>query len=69
MQKCDFNLIEITLLRGYSPVSILHICNKTPTFGEDIWGTASLYFSKYTDYNIEVVSKQVKNSLKYISAL
>lgn len=50
MQKCDFNLIEITLLRGYSSVSILHTCSKTPTFGEDIWGTASLYFSKYTDY-------------------
>ena len=46
MQKCDFNFIEITLLRGYSSVNMLHICSKTP-FLEILWGIASVYRIKY----------------------
>ena len=58
MQKCDFNFLEITLLHGYSFVIILHICSRMHFFREHIWGTASLYCSKYI--NIVVLSKQVK---------
>ena len=50
MQKFDFNFIEITPLHGYSSVNILYICTRTPFFRENILGTASLYRSKYRDY-------------------
>ena len=51
MKKRDFNFIEITILHGYCSVHILHVCSKTFFFREQSWGTASLYRSKYRDYN------------------
>ena len=57
MQKFDFNFIEITLLHGYSSVNILYIFSRTSLFRERIWGTASLYLSKYGIINVEGLSK------------
>ena len=57
MQKCDFNFIEITLLRGYSSVNMLHICSRTP-FLENTSGELLLYIVLNIEaINIEVLSK------------
>ena len=47
IQERDYNFIEITLLHGYSLLGMLNICSRTPFL--DIWGTASVYRSKYRD--------------------
>ena len=69
MQKCDFNLTEITLLYGYYSVNILHICSRTP-FLDKTSGKLLLYIVLNIEViNVEVLFKQVKNCLKYISVL
>ena len=57
MQKCDFS--------QYSSVNMLHICGRTP-FLEKASGELLLHIVLI---NVEVLSKQVKNYLKYISIL
>ena len=49
MQKCDFNVIEITLLHVYSSINMLHIYSRTP-FLENADGELLLYII----LNIEV---------------
>ena len=67
MQKCDVSFIEITLLHGYSSVNMLHICSRT-LFLENTSGELLLYIVLNIEViNVEVLSKQVKNCLKYIS--
>ena len=56
MQKGDFS--------QYWSVNMLHICSRTP-FLESTFGELLLHIV----LNIEVLSKQVKNYLKYISIL
>ena len=69
MQKCDFSIIEITLLHGYSSVSMLHICSRAP-FLENTFGELPLYkVLNRAVINVEVLFNQVKNCLKYISIL
>ena len=61
MQNCDFSFVEITLLDGYSPADMLHICSKTP-FSENNSGELLLYIvPNIKVINVEVLSKQVKN--------
>ena len=61
MQKCDFN--------QYSSVNMLHICSKTP-FLENTFGGLLLHIILNMEViNIEVLSRLVKNYLKYISML
>ena len=61
MQKCDFN--------QYSFVNMLHIWSRMP-FLEITFGELLLHIVLNTKViNIEVLSKQVKNYLKYISVL
>ena len=61
MQKCDFN--------QYSSVNMLHICSRTP-FLENTFGELLLHIVLNIEViNIEILSKQVKNYLKYISIL
>ena len=61
MQKCDFN--------QYSFVNMLHICGRTP-FLENTSGELLLHIILNIEViNIDVLSKQVKNYLKYISIL
>ena len=60
MQKCDFNFIEITLLRGYSSVNMLHICSKT-RFLEITSGELLLCIVLNIELkNAEDISKQVE---------
>ena len=69
MQKSDFNFIEITLLNGYSFVNMLHTCSRAP-FLENTSGELPLYIVRNIEaINVEVLSKLVKNCLKYISML
>ena len=69
MQKSDFNFIEITLLNGYSFVNMLHTCSRAP-FLENTSGELPLYIVLNIEaINVEVISKLVKNCLKYISML
>ena len=66
MQKCDFNLIEITLLHGCPSVNILHICSRTP-FLENTSGKLLLYIVLNIEaINIEVLSKQVNTFSNFI---
>ena len=61
MQKCDFNL--------YSSVNMLHDCSRTP-FLENTSGELLLHIVLIIEViNVEVLSKQVKNYLKYNSIL
>ena len=61
MQKWDFS--------QYSPVNMLHICNRTP-FLKNISGELLLHIVLNIEViNVEVLSKQVKNYMKYISML
>ena len=61
MKECDFN--------QYSSVNMLHICSKTP-FLENTFGELLLHIVLNIEViNIEVLSQQVKNYLKYISIL
>ena len=61
MQKCDFN--------QYSSVNMLHICSRTP-FLENTFGELLLHIVLNIEViNIEVLCKQAKNHLKYISIL
>ena len=61
MQKCDFNL--------YSSVNMLHDCRRTP-FLESTSGELLLHIVLIIEViNVEVLSKQVKNYLKYNSIL
>ena len=58
--KSDFNFIEITLLRGYSSVNMLHICSKTP-FLEITSGELLLCVVLNIELkNTEDLSKQIK---------
>ena len=58
MQKRDFN--------QYSSVNMLHICSKTP-FLENTFEELLLHIILSIEViNIEVLSKLVKNYLKYI---
>ena len=67
MQKCDFKYIEFTLLHEYSSVDMLHIC-RTTHFLENTSGKLLMFILlKIVVINVEVLSKQVKNYLKYIS--
>ena len=69
MQKCDHNFIEITLLRGYSSVSILQVCSRMP-FLENPSGELLLYIVLNIEIiNVEVLSRHVKSYLKYISII
>ena len=68
MQKCDFNFIEITLLHGYSPVNMQYVCSRM-LFLENISGELLLYIVLKMVIYVKVLSKQVKNCLKYISIL
>ena len=69
MQKYYFSFIEITLLDGYSSANMLHICSRTP-FLESTSGELLLYIVLNIEVtNIEIISKHVKNGLKYISIL
>ena len=69
MQKCDHNFIEITLLRGYSSVSILQVCSRMP-FLENPSGELLLYIVLNIEIiNAEVLSRHVKSYLKYISII
>ena len=72
MQKCDFKCIEITLLHEYSSVNMLHICRRTPLI-ENTYEKLLLYIVLNIEViNVEVLSvlsKQVKNCLKYISII
>ena len=69
MQECDFHLIEITLLHGYSPVNILDICGRATTL-EEILEELLLYIVLTIEVtNVEAFSRQIKNYLKYISIL
>ena len=68
MQKCDFNFIEITLLHGYSPVNMQYVCSRT-LFLENTSGELLLYIVLKVVIDVKVLSKQVKNCLKYISIL
>ena len=56
MQKCGLN--------QYSSINMLNICSRTP-FLENSFGELLLHIV----LNIEVLSKLVKNYLKYISIL
>ena len=61
MQKCDFN--------QYSSVNMLHICSRTP-FLESTSGELLLHTVLNIEViKVEVLSKQIKNYLKYISIL
>ena len=61
MQKCDPN--------QYSSVNMLHICSRTPVL-ENTTGQLLLHIVLNIEViNVEVLSKQVKNYLKYISIL
>ena len=61
MQKFDFN--------QYSSVNMLHICSRTP-FLESTSGELLLYIVLNIEViKVEVLSKQIKNYLKYISIL
>ena len=61
MQKCDF--------KQYSFANMLHICSRTP-FLENTSGELLLHIILNIEViNIDVLSKQVKNYLKYISIL
>ena len=61
MQKCDFN--------QYSSVNMLHICSRTP-FLESTSGELLLHIVLNIEViKVEVLSKQIKNYLKYISIL
>ena len=53
MQKCDFNFIEITLLRGYFSVNMLRIWSRTP-FSENTSGELLLYVV----LNVEATTKR-----------
>ena len=69
MQECDFKCIEITLLHEYSSVNMLHICRRTPLI-ENTSEKLLLYIVLNIEViNVEVLSKQVKNCLKYISII
>ena len=69
MQKGDFKCIEITLLHEYSSVNMLHICRRTPLI-ENTSEKLLLYIVLNIEViNVEVLSKQVKNCLKYISII
>ena len=68
IQKCDFSFLENTLRHGYSSVNMPHICNRTP-FSENSYEELHLYIVLNTEVINEVLSKQVKNCLKYISIL
>ena len=60
MQKCQFNSTEITLLYGYSSVTMQHICSRTP-FLENASGELLLYTVFIIEViNLEVLHKQVK---------
>ena len=53
MQKCDFNFIEI----NHTSASVFFYKNATylqpnALFGEHLWGTASVYRSKYRGQKI-----------------
>ena len=61
MQMCDFN--------QYSSVNMLRICSRTPLL-ENTSGELLLYIILNIEVvNVEVLFKQVKNYLKYISIL
>ena len=61
MQKCDFN--------QYSSVNMLHICSRT-SFLESTSGELLLHIVLNIEViKVEVLSKQIKNYLKYISIL
>ena len=61
MQKCDFN--------QYTSVNILHISSKTPVL-EKTFGELLLHIVLNIEVlNVEVLFKQVKNYMKYISIL
>ena len=61
MQMYDFN--------QYSSVFMLHICSTAP-FSENTSGEMLLHIVLNKEViNVEVLSKQVKNYLKYISIL
>ena len=67
MQNSDFNFIEITLVNGYSSVNMLHYCSIVP-FIENTSGELLLYIVLNIEaINVEVLSMQVKNCLKYTS--
>ena len=59
MRKCDFNFIEIPLLRVYSSINMLHICSRT-RFLENTYGELLLYIV----LNIEV--RKSKYGSKYV---
>ena len=64
-----FSFIEITFPHGYSSVNMLHIRIRTP-FSENNYRELLLYVVLNTEVvNVEVLSKQVENCLKYISVL
>ena len=68
MQKCDFSFIEITALSGYSSVNILH--SNRMSFLENTSGELLLYIVLNIEViNVEILPKQVKSCLKYISIL
>ena len=69
MQKCDFNFIEITPLDGYSSLNMLHICSRTPFLGNTSGEQLLHIFLNIEVMNVDILSKQVKNRLKYISIL
>ena len=69
MQECDFKCIEITLLHEYSSVNMLHICRRMPLI-ENTSEKLLLYIVLNIEViNVEVLSEQVKNCLKYISII
>ena len=69
MQKCHFNFIEIKLLHGYSPVNMQYVYSRT-LFLENTSGELLLYIVlNIVVIDVKVLSKQVKNCLKYISIL
>ena len=69
MEKYDFNFIEITLLDGYYSINMLHICSRT-LFLKHTSGELLLYIVLNIEViNLEVLSQQVKNRLKFISIL
>ena len=69
MQKCDFNFTETTLLHGYSSVNMLYVCSRIPVLDITSGELFLLTVLNLEVINVEVLSKQVKRCLKYISVL